>query len=109
MAYTPEQQAALQRLLKYYNATQPYNPNTNPGGLRNGGHRTNFVPALQDVALIAQLIGVVLDQGTADSRAAQAAAEAARDNARGQADTATTARQDAQTARDASRTAQTGI
>ncbi|KQT13998.1 hypothetical protein ASG40_19420 [Methylobacterium sp. Leaf399] len=50
MALTPEQQAALTRLLSLYN-NAAYDPDANPGGLANGGHRPNFTRALADIAL----------------------------------------------------------
>ncbi|KQP61049.1 hypothetical protein [Methylobacterium sp. Leaf108] len=50
MAPTPEQQAALTRLLSLYN-NAAYDPDGNPGGLANGGHRPNFIRALADIAL----------------------------------------------------------
>jgi hypothetical protein len=47
--------AAIGRLDSLYNGGD-YDAGSNPGGFGNSGHRTNFVPALQDVALIADAI-----------------------------------------------------
>lgn len=47
------QSSAVARLAGTYNGTA-YNSVTNPGGLAQGGHIVNFVPALQDVATAGQ-------------------------------------------------------
>jgi hypothetical protein len=44
--------AAIARLAAYYNG-DAHDPKTNPGGLAAGGHRENFVKALQDFARVA--------------------------------------------------------
>lgn len=40
----------------YYNGSA-YNAGSNPGGLADGGHRTNFAPALEDVGIAADYVG----------------------------------------------------
>ncbi|XYD07422.1 hypothetical protein R1A27_20140 [Methylobacterium sp. NMS12] len=56
----PEVQTALDRLAHYYDGSKPWDPNTNPGGMRNGGHRRNFVPALVDAATaIVAIVGLM--------------------------------------------------
>jgi hypothetical protein len=52
MPLTTAQQAALARLQSFYEGDNPYNSVTNPGGLRQGGHLYNFVPALKDIATV---------------------------------------------------------
>lgn len=42
-----------QRLATYYNGNN-YDATLNPGGMANGGHRTNLIPAFQDVAVVGQ-------------------------------------------------------
>lgn len=98
-------QAAIDRLAHFYDGSLPYDPNTNPGGMRNGGHRKNFVPALVDaVTAITAIVGLMnaaiaigndvtataaiaqplLDQAVArlqDALQAVESAEAARDRA----------------------------
>ena len=56
MSYTTEEQDAISRLASTYNGNT-YNAGTNPGGMAGGGHRTNFVPALQDLATVANAVG----------------------------------------------------
>lgn len=41
------------RLLAYYNGNN-YDASTNPGGMAKGGHRTNLVPAFQDISVVGQ-------------------------------------------------------
>lgn len=52
--------AALTRLSSYYNGLT-YDSGTNPGGMAEGGHRTNFTPALQDIALVANALEDAID------------------------------------------------
>lgn len=61
MAYSAAILAAIARLQSTYNGNA-YNAGSNPGGLAAGGHRTNFVPALQDLANVASATG---DEATA--------------------------------------------
>lgn len=77
--------AALARCETLYNGNA-YNPGTNPGGMAAGGHRINFVPALQDVALIADSVAdaadaAALSASSASTSATSAANEAGRLNA----------------------------
>ena len=61
MAFSPQVAAALDRLANYYNSGA-YDPQNNPGGLANGGHRLRFTPSLADVALVVNAIGDLQSQ-----------------------------------------------
>ncbi|MER2251888.1 hypothetical protein ABS772_18380 [Methylorubrum podarium] len=61
MAFSPQVVAALDRLANYYN-NGAYDPQNNPGGLANGGHRLRFTPSLADVALVVNAIGDLQSQ-----------------------------------------------
>lgn len=52
---------AIARLNDKYNGNN-YNVSTNPGGMAADGHRVNFVPALQDVAVVGEAIGTLADE-----------------------------------------------
>lgn len=68
---------AIARLASYFNGSD-YNASTNPGGLAAGGHRTNFVPSLQDVATVGAGVASLADAAaTSESKAAASAATAA--------------------------------
>lgn len=68
---------AITRFASYYNGNA-YNASTNPGGYDNDGHRVNFVPTLQDAALIAQAIADAADYtNTKATSAATSASDAA--------------------------------
>lgn len=67
---------AIARLASYYNGDN-YNPSTNPGGMRNGGHRLNFAPALQDQALVADAVAAEAIAASASASAASSSAGAA--------------------------------
>jgi hypothetical protein len=99
----PDQEAALDRLGHFYDGQLPYDPNTNPGGMRNGGHRKNFVPALADVATavlaVADFIAVAIQTGT-DVTAAAAIAQPLLDQAIARLQDALQAVVDAEAARD---------
>lgn len=56
MAFSPDVVAALDRLSDFYNGGS-YDPQNNPGGFGNGGHRLRFAPSLADVALVVNAIG----------------------------------------------------
>lgn len=45
--------AAIARLKSFYNSLA-YNSTSNPGGMDNNGHKTNFIPSLQDVGIAGQ-------------------------------------------------------
>ncbi|MHB2205077.1 hypothetical protein [Methylobacterium sp. CM6257] len=79
MAFTEAQQAALNRLLNFYEGLKAYNAATNPGGLRQGGHLINFVPALQDLATVVNAVAPMVDAAQAASAASPKALRA--DNA----------------------------
>jgi hypothetical protein len=103
MVVTPEQQAALDRLEHFYDGQLPYDPNTNPGGMRNGGHRRNFVPALVDVAIAVLAIGDFMAQAIAKGDAVTDAAAIAQpllDQAIARLQDALQAVEDAEAARD---------
>jgi hypothetical protein len=83
MAFTPDVQAAIDRMLGYNSG--PYNVLANPLGMAVGGHRINFPKATADTALVANAvaaestgIGAIADaaQDSADAAAASAAAAA---------------------------------
>lgn len=74
MAFDPEVQAALVRLQTYFNGNN-YDPQANPGGLRNGGHRINFPLSLVDVGKVVAAIGDL----QAQIGSGQIAADALRD------------------------------
>jgi hypothetical protein len=65
--------AAEGRLATFYNGNS-YNAGTNPGGEGAGGHRQNFIPALQDLALVASSVA---DAASAASTSATNAASSA--------------------------------
>lgn len=69
MAYSSDVLAAISRLASTYNGNA-YNESTNAGGLAEGGHRYNFVPALQDLAEVAQAIEDEADAAAASASAA---------------------------------------
>lgn len=75
--YSPAELDAITRLASYYNGTR-YNSTTNPGGMAAGGHRTNFIPSLQDLALVAEAVS---DAAGAADTSADAAAQSAIDAA----------------------------
>jgi len=52
MTYDAAELAAIDRMENGYNGNA-YDPVTNSYGMAAGGHRQNFVPALQDTALLA--------------------------------------------------------
>ena len=96
-----EQIDATDRLDEYN--SNAYDETTNPRGLAQGGHRTNFPAALSDLELAADGVKVLADD--ADSLAGDAAdAQAAAITAQGGAEQART---DAETARDAAQEAAT--
>lgn len=71
MAFGPDVAAALDRLANFYNSGG-YDPQSNPGGLANGGHRLRFTPSLADVALVVNAIGDLqaqIVQGTVSAKA----------------------------------------
>lgn len=81
MSYSSEILDAIDRLSEYYNASD-YDAGTNPGGMAAGGHRTNFIPSLQDLALVAPAIAIEATAAAdsavdADGSATAAAASAA--------------------------------
>jgi hypothetical protein len=83
---------AIDRLSSLYN-NSGYNPSTNPGGMGFGGHRENFIPALQDLSTVTEAIGdaaaqVAEDTATTSANAATVAANTA--SATASAATATT-------------------
>jgi hypothetical protein len=51
---------AINRLATYYNGNN-YNAGSNPGGFGVGGHRVNFIPSLQDLALVADSVADAAD------------------------------------------------
>lgn len=61
MAFNPDVVAALNRLAGFYNGGT-YDPQSNPGGFGNGGHRLRFAPSLADVALVVNAIGGLQSQ-----------------------------------------------
>jgi hypothetical protein len=65
--------AAIARLASYYNGSD-YNASTNPGGFGHGGHTTNFIPALQDDATVANAIADAADYANTAAVAAAASA-----------------------------------
>ncbi|MGA4552388.1 hypothetical protein [Methylorubrum aminovorans] len=77
MPLSPEQQAAKNRLLNYYDGDAPYDPAANPGGFRRGGNVPNFEPALKDVAVAAEGVGTLVG----DAQAAAGATETLRNQA----------------------------
>lgn len=74
MALTALQTAAANRITALYNANT-YNATTNAGGMAGGGHRTNFVPAIQDVVTFGQ--GVIADASASATAALTQAGNAA--------------------------------
>lgn len=62
---------ALTRLASFYNGN-PYNASTNQGGYDNDGHRINFVPTLQDMALVGTAIADAADYSNTQATAAAA-------------------------------------
>jgi hypothetical protein len=76
MAFTEAQQAAVNRLLNFYEGLKAYNAATNPGGLRQGGHLINFVPALQDLATVVNAVAPMVDAAQAASAASPKALRA---------------------------------
>ncbi|GAB4193237.1 MAG: hypothetical protein OHK0024_33440 [Thalassobaculales bacterium] len=60
---------ALERLEGFYNGNR-YDSGVNPGGLDNDGHRTNFVPALRDVATAAAGVADLAQQAALAAAAA---------------------------------------
>ncbi|UYW25650.1 SGNH/GDSL hydrolase family protein [Methylorubrum extorquens] len=78
MPLSPEVQAAIERLLNYYDGDLPYDPASNPGGFRRGGNVVNFDPALKDVGIAVEAAGeqaAVVQAGV--DRAERSATEAA--------------------------------
>lgn len=72
---------ALSRLATKYNGNG-YDPSTNPGGLDNGGHTVNFVPALRDTSTVGTNVSTlastaVASATTATNKATSATASAA--------------------------------
>lgn len=71
--------AEIDRLKTFYNADSK--TDANPGGMGNDGHRTNLIPALQDVGVVGQYVaevGQAVEQAELDAAAvSQIAAEAA--------------------------------
>jgi hypothetical protein len=65
--------AASDRLASFYNGLA-YNASTNAGGMASGGHRINFIPALQDVATVG---GEVATNATAAASSASSASASA--------------------------------
>lgn len=76
MSFTTPVLNAISRLASYYNSGV-YNSSTNPGGMDNGGHRTNFVPSLQDLALIAPAVATEASAAASSASAASSSASAA--------------------------------
>lgn len=100
---SPEQEAALDRLEHFYDGSKPWDPNTNPGGMRNGGHRRNFVPALVDVATAVLAVADFIAQAIATGNNVTAAAAIAQpllDQAIARLNDALQAVEDAEAARD---------
>lgn len=56
MPYDTATQEAIDRLSSTYNGNA-YDAGTNPGGMAQGGHRTNFIASLQDLATVAEAVG----------------------------------------------------
>ena len=74
--YDTNDQDAIDNLASYYNGND-YDVATNPGGMADGGHRTNFEPALNDIATVAEAIADAADAaGTSATAAASSAASA---------------------------------
>lgn len=73
--YDADDLAAIARLASTYNGNA-YDAGTNPGGMAAGGHRTNFIPALEDLALVVEAVAEAADAADVDATAA-AASEAA--------------------------------
>lgn len=65
--------AALTRLASYYNGNN-YNAGSNPGGMGAGGHRTNFVPSLQDLTLVGTSVEDAADAAATSASAASTSA-----------------------------------
>lgn len=83
--YDTDDQTAIDNLASVYNGSD-YDAGTNPGGFGQGGHRTNFIPALQDVATVAEAVADAADAAeTSATNAASSAtdAEAAADSLAG--------------------------
>ncbi|WP_147019735.1 hypothetical protein, partial [Methylorubrum extorquens] len=77
MPLDPAQQAAINRLLTYYDGDAPYDPTNNPGGFRRGGNVPNFEPALKDTATAVQGVGALVG----DAQAAVGATQTLRNQA----------------------------
>lgn len=77
MPLSPAQQAAINRLLTYYDGDAPYDPTANPGGFRRGGNVPNFEPALKDTATAVQGAGALVG----DAQAAAGTTQTLRDQA----------------------------
>ena len=60
---------ALNRLATKYNGNG-YDTSTNPGGLDNGGHTVNFVPALQDTATVGTNVSTLASTAVASATTA---------------------------------------
>jgi hypothetical protein len=81
--------AALSRLASYYNGN-PYNAGSNPGGMGAGGHRTNFVPSLQDLTLVGNSVEDAADAASTSATSASSSATSAAAQAAGLTATSTT-------------------
>lgn len=68
--------AAQTRLSSFYNGND-YDAGSNPGGMGAGGHRSNFIPSLQDVALLGDSIADAADAAEASADDASNAATTA--------------------------------
>ena len=78
-AYTGPEEAARARLGTFYNGSD-YDASTNAGGMAGGGHRVNFEPSVQDIALIGTgiaTLATLAETETTDAETAKTAAEAA--------------------------------
>lgn len=71
--YDGDTEDAIERADTYYNGND-YDASTNPGGFAQGGHRINFIPALQDVATIASSISAAATFAETQADAAAASA-----------------------------------
>lgn len=74
--YDTGDQDAIDNLAGFYNGND-YDAGTNAGGLADGGHRVNFVPALQDVARVGEAIADAADYAATQATAAASSASSA--------------------------------
>lgn len=95
MSFTTEETTAIDNLANKYNADS-YHPDTNEGGMADGGHRVNFTPAIQDIANVANAVG--REASNVDEASNTATAKA--NEATASATTAIDAKTEAEAARD---------